>query len=35
MEEKDLVMETAVSIRRAGADVLITYHAKELAKWLA
>jgi porphobilinogen synthase len=29
------VLETLTSIRRAGADVIITYHAKEAARWLA
>ena len=27
--------ETLLSIRRAGADVIITYHAKDAARWLA
>ena len=34
VEEKQLVLEFAAAIRRAGADILITYHAKELAGWL-
>ena len=28
------VLETLTSIRRAGADVVITYYAKEVAEWL-
>jgi len=32
--EKDLVLEILTSIKRAGADLIITYHAKEAAKWL-
>jgi porphobilinogen synthase len=28
------VLETLTSIRRAGADMIITYHAKEAAQWL-
>jgi porphobilinogen synthase len=28
------VLETLTSIRRAGADMIITYHAKEAARWL-
>jgi porphobilinogen synthase len=28
------VLEALTSIRRAGADVIITYHAKEAARWL-
>ncbi|MDO8729960.1 MAG: porphobilinogen synthase [Candidatus Omnitrophota bacterium] len=34
VDEKRLVLELAAAIRRAGADILITYHAKELAGWL-
>ncbi len=33
VEEKRAVLELATAIRRAGADVLITYYAKELAPW--
>ncbi len=28
------VLETLTSIRRAGADILLTYHAIEVARWL-
>jgi porphobilinogen synthase len=28
------VMEALTSIKRAGADIIITYHAKEAARWL-
>ena len=28
------VLETLTSIKRAGADIIITYHAKEAARWL-
>jgi porphobilinogen synthase len=28
------MMETLLSIRRAGADVILTYHAKEASKLL-
>jgi len=34
VDEKRLVLEFAAAIRRAGADILITYYAKELAGWL-
>ena len=27
-------MEALTSIRRAGADIVITYHAKDAARWL-
>jgi len=32
--EKELVLEVLTGIKRAGADLIITYHAKEAAKWL-
>jgi porphobilinogen synthase len=28
------VLESLTAIRRAGADVVITYHAKDVAEWL-
>jgi porphobilinogen synthase len=28
------VLEALTSIRRAGADIVITYHAKDAARWL-
>ena len=28
------MLETLTSIRRAGADIVFTYHAKEAARWL-
>lgn len=34
VDEKRLVLEIATSIRRAGADLIITYYAKEIAHWL-
>jgi porphobilinogen synthase len=33
IDEERLVKETLVSIRRAGADVILTYHAKDFARW--
>ena len=33
-DEKKMVMEIITSIRRAGADYVITYHAKDIAKWI-
>ena len=35
LEERAAVMETLTSIRRAGADLVITYYAKEAAGWLS
>jgi porphobilinogen synthase len=34
LDEQAAVLETLTSIRRAGADIVITYHAKEAARWL-
>jgi len=31
---KDIILENLISMKRSGADVIITYHAKEVAKWL-
>ncbi|MCI0850325.1 MAG: porphobilinogen synthase, partial [Chloroflexi bacterium] len=32
---RSAVLEALTSIKRAGADIIITYHAKEAARWLA
>jgi porphobilinogen synthase len=32
--EKKLVLEILTGIKRTGADLIITYHAKDVAKWL-
>jgi porphobilinogen synthase len=34
LDEQKIVLETLTSIKRAGADVIITYHAKDAAQWL-
>jgi porphobilinogen synthase len=34
MDERTTVLETLTSIRRAGADLVITYYAKDAAAWL-
>ncbi len=34
LDERGTVLEALTSIRRAGADIVITYHAKEAAQWL-
>ena len=34
LDERATVMEILTSLRRAGADVIITYHAKDAARWL-
>jgi porphobilinogen synthase len=33
IDEQRIVKETLVSIARAGADVILTYHAKDYARW--
>jgi porphobilinogen synthase len=33
LEERRIVTEVLTSIKRAGADIIITYHAKEYAGW--
>jgi porphobilinogen synthase len=35
LDERGAVLEALTSIRRAGADMILTYHAKEAARWLA
>ncbi len=35
VDEKKIVLEVLTSIKRAGADIILTYFAKEVAKWLA
>jgi len=34
INEQQIVMETLLGFKRAGADLIITYHAKDVAKWL-
>ncbi|ADH60206.1 Porphobilinogen synthase [Thermoanaerobacter mathranii subsp. mathranii str. A3] len=34
IDEKSVVLEILTSIKRAGADMIITYFAKDVAKWL-
>ncbi len=35
IDERRVVLETLTSIRRAGADVILTYHAKDFARWVS
>ena len=35
LDERAAVLEALTGIRRAGADMVITYHAKDVARWLA
>ncbi len=34
LDERRVVTETLTAIKRAGADIILTYHAKEFAQWL-
>jgi porphobilinogen synthase len=34
VDEKRVVLETLTGFRRAGADLILTYHAKDAARWL-
>jgi porphobilinogen synthase len=34
LDEKSTVMESLLSIKRAGADAILTYFAKQVAEWL-
>jgi porphobilinogen synthase len=34
LDERASALETLTAIRRAGADVIVTYYAKEAAGWL-
>jgi porphobilinogen synthase len=33
-DEKNAVLETMTALKRAGADIIVTYWARELATWL-
>ena len=35
LDERCAVLEVLTSIRRAGADIILTYHAAEAADWLS
>jgi len=35
LDEKGIVLEMLTAIKRAGADIIITYYAKEAARWLS
>lgn len=34
IDERSIVMETMIGFKRAGADLIITYFAKDIARWL-
>jgi porphobilinogen synthase len=35
LDEERVVLEALTAIKRAGADIVISYHAKDVARWLA
>ena len=35
LDEKAVVLESMLSMKRAGADAILTYYAKDVARWLA
>ncbi len=35
IDEEKVALETLTSFKRAGADLILTYHAKDAARWLA
>lgn len=35
LDEKKIVLENMYALKRAGADIIISYHAKDIARWLA
>ncbi len=34
LDERQVVLEILTAIKRAGADIILTYHAKEVSQWL-
>ncbi len=34
INERDIVLESLTAIKRAGADIIISYHAQDVLKWL-
>ena len=34
LDERSVVLESLMAIRRAGADVILTYYARQVARWL-
>ncbi len=35
LDERKVVLETLTGIKRAGADMILTYHAKDASRWLS
>jgi porphobilinogen synthase len=34
LDEQKVVIETLTSMKRAGANIILTYHAVDVARWL-
>jgi porphobilinogen synthase len=34
LDERNVILETLTAIKRAGADLILTYHAREASEWL-
>ena len=34
LDERTVVLEALTGIKRAGAELILTYHAKDAARWL-
>jgi porphobilinogen synthase len=34
LDERAIVLETLTGIKRSGADLILTYHALDAARWL-
>ena len=34
INEKEIVLESLTSMKRAGADIIITYHAQDVLTWM-
>jgi porphobilinogen synthase len=34
LDERQVVMESLLAFKRAGADAILTYYAKSIARWL-
>jgi porphobilinogen synthase len=34
LEERAVALESLLAIRRAGADLILTYYARQAARWL-
>jgi len=34
LDEQQVVMESIISLKRAGSDAIMTYYARDIAEWL-